>query len=319
MEKEIKIFTGGRYGEIITLLGGVHGDEIIGVQIIKELMNALTDSYVNFAHQCEGTIQIGFGNPEAIKKGTRSASNGRDLNRSFVPEELDLEPTDNDRVDLQRARDLALYLDDTDYLIDIHSTSSPSESFVCMSHLVSVEHKNFCKLFPVKNVLLDPYNVLVKHYDISAIGTTDYFVNTFGKGFAICYETGYAQDMTKKEDVMLLVLQLLLQKKFISFQYYEFLCVYLNLYRGELDALPENQEQKYFYLTDDIVAEFHEFTYESGKDCNWQYYEQGVLIGQYKNGVQVAMPHNGYVIFPKSEEKIRKGHSLFYLAQELDS
>lgn len=317
--EQLRIFNGGKFGDTITILGGVHGDELVGVQIVNELIKEFRKTYRSFSSECEGTIQIAFGNPVAIQKCKRSASEGRDLNRSFIREELEAKSSEADRHDLQRARELSTFLLDTDILIDLHSTSSPSEPFMCSSHLVSLEHKNFFKYFPADKILLDPQNnILANHKSFDGIGTTDYYVNTFSRGFALCYETGYEKDMQKKNEVFLLVLNIFLDQKFISPDYFDYLIVAFDLIEERANNnFQKNNNQKFFEIDDFVTAESTEFIFEEGMNKNWQYLSEGTKIGRYITGEYVKMPMDGYLLFPKAVHKIKIGHSIFYVANEI--
>lgn len=69
---------GTKPGKTLTIMGGVHGNEICGVEIVRKLMRVLKIE--------RGKVHLILGNPRAIKRGTRQTQ--FNLNRAFRPEPM---------------------------------------------------------------------------------------------------------------------------------------------------------------------------------------------------------------------------------------
>ncbi len=86
-----KFTNGENNGPSVLILGGTHGDEITGIEIIKTLLKGLkvnkksSRTFIN--KHVIGNLFLGFGNPRAILLKTRGVSD-RDLNRCFTKADL---------------------------------------------------------------------------------------------------------------------------------------------------------------------------------------------------------------------------------------
>jgi len=156
-------------------------------------------------------LLVGIGNPEAVQAGKRCVD--EDLNRCFSLPLL----TNGARTsrELVRARELAPHLQSVGYLVDIHSTNTPSRPFVRMSGAVDAsapddtrQAQNAAKLQrlflasclalvePRLGLVLDPYFALG-----GGVCTTDDFVHQAG-GVSFCFETGLASDTSSVDRVV---------------------------------------------------------------------------------------------------------------------
>ncbi|MBT3407870.1 hypothetical protein HOK68_02970 [Candidatus Woesearchaeota archaeon] len=111
----MKTIIKGEGKPIIGIIGALHGDEIIGVNVIEQLK----DLKLN-----KGTIKYIIANQEAIIKNTRCID--QDLNRSFPGEK-------NGNNEQNLAYQIMDLIKDCDYIIDIHSTDSLIESFIVLT------------------------------------------------------------------------------------------------------------------------------------------------------------------------------------------
>lgn len=199
----------------VTILGGVHGNELMGTKIVNRLVAELQSG--RWAMPKANTeLVLALGNPEAIKKGTRATTADSDLNRSF-PLELS-KSQESSAVEKQpksveeaRAKELAPYLMKTDILLDIHATNLPSEPFIRVAGQCTEDHMRVASWFaklPAQTtehmkLLLDPM------YEIGGFPcTTDEFVNSFG-GIGVCLETGLYDDLSMEDEVYTRVLEML--------------------------------------------------------------------------------------------------------------
>lgn len=279
-------------GPSVLILGGTHGDEAAGIKVVENLLDIFR------AYESRlvlGNLYIGFGNPEAILLKKRGVTD-RNLNRCFVPSYLN---NNLQNGDLFRAKELLHLLLNVDYLFDIHSTSSPSEPFVCLNNM-SKRHKEILPYFPVNFVLIDPDNILVKGTKQKAIGTTDYYVNTYGKGMGFCYETGLETDTSKALDVANAIFDIL---------------IYIGVVKGSKIRV-KKRKQVICKLDKHILAKHSIFHYAKGMNKGWKKVKRGDLVGKYKNGLTEIVGNDGFLLFPRAENKIEKGGSLYYIAVE---
>ena len=102
----------------VALIGGTHGNELIGVYLIKKFKNDLSltqrDSFE--------TITL-LGNPKAIKAGKRYIDT--DLNRCFKPKDLvNNELTDYEQLLAKKQKKYLIEQESVDMIFDIHTTTS---------------------------------------------------------------------------------------------------------------------------------------------------------------------------------------------------
>lgn len=299
-----------KIGPKVLVLGGTHGDELVGVTVVRELLkkfgslNKPCGEYKNT--NVIGTLYVGFGNPEAILRGTRATGEIKDLNRSFVPAELK-QNSPRETPDTARAQDLTLLLKQIDFLFDVHATSSPSKPFVCSSK-VKKRHFEYFPIFPVDTILVDPNNVLAKDLNQKVTGTTDFYVNNYGKRGALgfCYESGWEKDENNAKRVFGIVVRLLVKAGVLK----------KNFAREIVSGgRRRKRKQQLYVLKHCIVAKENSFRYVKGMNRGWKKVKEGQIVGRYKSGRAERIEHGGCYVFPKAETKIEKGKSLYYIAR----
>lgn len=79
IEIPVSVFRSNKEGPVVLLLAGMHGDEINGIEIIRQL---ITKKYLNNL-LCGTVIAIPIINIISFIYGTRALPDGRDLNRCF--------------------------------------------------------------------------------------------------------------------------------------------------------------------------------------------------------------------------------------------
>jgi succinylglutamate desuccinylase len=153
-------------GQNLIILAGVHGNEYCGVEAIKKITKKLKID--------NGSVSFIIANPKALKLKSRCYENN--LNRMFK-EEL----TKNEKLsyEYKRATLLKKYMDRSDILLDLHSTSDKDsiKFIICENNA-----KNIVKYLPIK--------LVVSGFDNIEPGGTDYYMNKIGK-IGICAECGY--------------------------------------------------------------------------------------------------------------------------------
>lgn len=310
LPKHIWHFKGPKKGPTVLVLGGTHGDELTGVAVVRKLLAVLKgllgQNGTYNSKYISGNLYLGFGNPEAILRGTRGAGPLKDLNRSFIPEELS--NASNQELDTIRARELSPLLKKVDFLFDLHSTSSPSKPFVCFSHL-KPNHSKYFPFFPVDTILTDPGNILAQDLHQKVIGTTDYFVNTFGQGLAYCFESGWEKDEGKVDTTFDLVTNLLIQTEVVDNRFGKLV--------GAKKVQGYKKKQATYKLTSCVIAKSNRFKFAKGMNVGWQKVKKGQLVGTYPNGEKEVISRPGYYLFPRAEDRVKKGRSLYYLAQPI--
>lgn len=310
-------------GPNVVVLGGTHGDELTGIELVRRMLKKLgvlqhpAGEYAR--DDLIGNLFIGFGNPEAILRDTRGASD-TNLNRSFSSENLS---RSDDNLDLGRARELVPLLGQTDFLFDIHATSSPSEPFVCFERWTS-RHEDILELVPVRYVITDPDLKYTKDFGLTELGTTDFYVNTHGgstwseeyygtrQGTAFCYETGQEKDMARMEKAFFTVVELL--------EYVGVATAPLaSLLRENLKKPAKPSALKIYAISECVLAEDENFTYVAGMNRGWRQVKRGEKIGEYKDNTPVCIPREGMLVFPKSPEKIVRGKNVFCIAEKIET
>jgi hypothetical protein len=135
----LDIFPWSSSGPVTLVVGLVHGNEIVGKQVIDRIQ-----TYANhWNHQW--TIMTLVANPIAYQHNVRFMDT--DLNRSFWSENLS-----QDRESL-RAREIMDYFNDIhlDYVFDVHSTPSRSDPMIlCTRQQAS---KDLATKFPLRYVV----------------------------------------------------------------------------------------------------------------------------------------------------------------------
>ncbi|KAG7388952.1 hypothetical protein PHYPSEUDO_011599 [Phytophthora pseudosyringae] len=206
---------GADAGPNVTLVGGVHGNERIGVEVLDALRIALLQvaplSIANnlFPRITRGSVTLVYGSPSAQRIGKRGSEPHADLNRCFPRDLLEIpESKLGSGYESRRAKELAPLFASSDLLVDLHSTNKPSPSFVRLSGYDKVPSQlmEISGRLPAKILLLDPKHLIGD----GNVALTDEFVGFHG-GVGVCYESGLASDLSqaKIDSITRSVLQIL--------------------------------------------------------------------------------------------------------------
>ncbi len=171
MFEEIIKISGQKDGTRSIILVGVHGNEKCGIEALNKILPNLKIE--------RGTVFIGYGNPRAIDMNKRFIETN--LNRMF---NLDEQLTENEKnsYEYSRAQFLKNYLDQSNILLDIHASNTPtSKPFI----ICEANAKGVIEYLPV--------NRIVSGFDQIEPGGTDYYMNSIGK-IGICIECGFLGD-----------------------------------------------------------------------------------------------------------------------------
>ena len=167
--KDYKQIKSKTKGPIITIMGGIHGDEICGYKAVEHFMKNITT--IN-----KGTLNLVIANQLAITHDKREVN--YNMNRIFrdnLPEQI------KDTYEYKRSLEIKETLDQSDILIDLHSSVEGSQPFIiCEENGLEI-----ASCVNVKNILIN--------IDAFHPGSTDGYMNNKSK-IGICIECGYKKD-----------------------------------------------------------------------------------------------------------------------------
>ncbi len=275
-------------GTHIVVLGGVHGDEKTGIEVIKFLRDTFEKDEKKMD---KGKLTLILGNEEAIKMGKRGTTPDHNLNRMFSDKHL-AGPV-LDFYESRRAHELAPILKSADISLDIHSTSVPTVPFLPCAF--SPRHEKVYRWFDAGIVLADPDFVLGGQRS-----TTDEYVDYCG-GVGICFETGYANDTSRLPAVTRGILNILADQ---------------GLIRSPQPLTPPKPNYKVYRLTRKIILTEAGFRYVKGFPQSFQEVKKGELIGYHGDVPEVA-EEDGVIAFPRASDQWMLGHDIFFLARRI--
>lgn len=176
MYENVIELVGKEEGPASMVLIGVHGNERCGIDAINELLPTLEID--------RGRVLVVYGNPKAIEQNVRYAE--ANLNRLFKSDES-LSEKEKGSYEYSRAQFLKKYLDQADYLLDIHASLTPNSQrfLICEENA-----RDIIKYLPI--------SLVVSGFDNVEPGGTDYYMNQRGK-VGICIECGYFNDPSSKD------------------------------------------------------------------------------------------------------------------------
>jgi succinylglutamate desuccinylase len=286
--------TGTLPGVHVVVLGGVHGDEKTGIEVVKHLQDMFSDDGMNAEERKKvekGKLTLILGNVEAIKIGKRGTTSEHNLNRMFSDKHL-AGPV-LDFYESRRAHELAPILKSADISLDIHSTSVPTPPFLPCAF--SPRHEKVYRWFDAGIVLSDPDFVLGGQRS-----TTDEYVDYCG-GIGICFETGYASDTSRLPAVIKGVLNILADQGVIA---------------APQPLVPPVPSYKVYRLIRKITLTQDGFHYAKGFPQPFQEVKKGELIGHHGDLPEIA-EENGVIAFPRAADQWKLGHDIFFLARRI--
>jgi len=270
-------------GVSVTIIGGTHGNERTGVEVVNTLKSLIESGNLEIMR---GTLTLIHGNPRAIELNERGSVPHADLNRSYPPDLLSREPLSTYEDD--RAREIAPFLEQSDIVLDLHATNKPSEAFLAC--IPTPAHEQVYRWFPSQKILSDARYVLA-----GEPVTTDEYTDAHG-GVGLCYETGQAGDVTRVSAVTQCVVNVLIDQ---------------GLVEGVLEA-PSAQREIY-ELTDAVLLTEAGFTFADGfGEGSWEPFAVGQTLG-YHGQVPLVASYDGMLVFPKIPEHWKVGKALAYL------
>jgi succinylglutamate desuccinylase len=161
----------GTAGPILTIIWGIHGNEICGVQAIDSLWDTLKLK--------RGKVFLMYGNTEAIERGVRQID--LNLNRMFRSDET-FSQNEKETIEYKRSREIMSYLNLSVASLDLHSSPSiGSPAFIICEENCRDVVKEF------------PFPIRCYGFTEMEPGGTDGYMNSRGK-IGICVECGNHND-----------------------------------------------------------------------------------------------------------------------------
>eukprot|EP00933_Yihiella_yeosuensis_P002705 TRINITY_DN10468_c0_g1_i1.p1 TRINITY_DN10468_c0_g1~~TRINITY_DN10468_c0_g1_i1.p1 ORF type:complete len:333 (+),score=53.30 TRINITY_DN10468_c0_g1_i1:57-1055(+) len=301
----------------IAILGGVHGNELAGIDAVRCLVDRFAKPE-ELKHLC-GELTIGIGNPEAVAQNARFLDT--DLNRCFLDSEFvdSVSSSDRERI---RASVLAPRLRGLDVLLDLHSTNKPSAPFVRlpgdvmdMTSFRQVEEMLLSALPPSCSITLwDPQGLIAKG------AMSDEFAlrhSGVSSGAFVCYESGQAADRSSTESILAAVEHLFRTTGMLPRQQQRQQPQLSN----ESEAV--GRSWKHFEIFQVFSFDDAGFEWVNGHGVsNFQAIPPGEVFGRrLKTGEELTSPaglEESYMVFPKVESLWAKGRPLGWLARRID-
>ena len=163
-------YRGALPGPTLTILAGVHGNEIPGIRALEKLISSLSGIK-------RGKLFLLFGNQRAIMAKVRETK--QNLNRMFrddLPEDI------RASYEFERATLIRRVLDQSDICLDLHASNSSISPVFAITEPSGFE---LAKQLPVAKIVsnIDPFHP----------GSTDGYMAGRGK-IGICVECGFMED-----------------------------------------------------------------------------------------------------------------------------
>lgn len=291
LDGEVCEYSGPLPGHTVLFIGGTHGNEHTGIEVVVQLYDALESGRLKAT---QGMIRLALGNPRAVSAGTRLSDEKRDLNKSFTKNIL--EDTQDDSYEAVRARELRDYIATSDIVIDIHSTQRPTaRPFI--SAKIDPAHEDVYRWFnpPIQTALQDPLYVFA-----GEMASIDEYADTCG-AVGICLESGYAE-ASNTDMVMQGINNLLISKNLIEGNLDDVIRPPMDCFEW-VESLPFDPEAGWEWSPDVSVKSF-------------EFIPAGKIIG-YAGTKAISRPFDSYLLFPKTDELRALEGRVTYLAKRI--
>lgn len=271
-------FKGEEPGPTVTVMGGLHGNETVGIDVVEQLLAIVREKI-----KC-GTVNIIIGNPAAAEAGKRFID--KDANRLWGGKLVNIPEQD-------RVEELKPFLAQSDLMLDLHSTIKPvDEPFLVVP---SFDHE-LIGTIPTLGIRKIITGEGLKLPDNDPI-ESDLFTVANG-GLGVTVEAGWQEDNNLVDKTMGSVLRALEEVGIF-----------------EKDSLGKHHKAapiETFEIWNAYSAIFPkgDFKFALKKDgSEWQNYDpikKGEVIG-WENGEEVVAEKDSAILFPKSNDQIVTG------------
>ncbi|MBI1301012.1 MAG: hypothetical protein GC137_05045 [Alphaproteobacteria bacterium] len=287
IELEKYVFEGAEEGVNFTVLGAIHGNEKCGTRAIRRVLEAVDQGKITFK---KGKVTfMPICNPRAYEEDKRYIE--RNLNRFMSRKENPQRYEDHiDNV-------LCPVLEETDYLLDLHSYTSPGDAFVLLD--TSEPHNlEYGRAVGVPCILYGWAEALKTSADLvdeaQAIGTCEY-VRAHG-GNALTLECG-THDHPRAADVGFQAIINLLR-------HFDLADVDKSL---DIHDLPSGKAYEVKMINAHLKLRDGDFVQD------WRHMDhaaQGTVVARYEDGKEVKMPEDAFILLPKRNTEV--GHEWFF-------
>lgn len=289
--KDFWLIKGEKSGPRIAVIGAMHGNERVGVDVVRQLRDAFSENAV-----LSGELLLMVGNPEAYAKDVRFIE--EDLNRLFSEKEERAICGGSDgggatlaTLERKRAKEIMDAIRGVDVLIDIHATIRPSVPFVYCE--ATEKHLALARCFDVPYIVSPEKDFRPPDLFSSA----DNFADRHG-GIGLTYESGWHKDPKSADRIFGEVMGVLRYVGAIDAASFH-------------DAFSVPPEQKFLRAYRDIFAQTDAFSFVNPQIANFDRIAKGEVFAT-DAATPVVAPHDSYVIFPKRD--LVKGKIACYLA-----
>jgi succinylglutamate desuccinylase len=271
-------FKGEEPGPTVTVMGGLHGNETVGIDVVEQLLAMVREKI-----KC-GTVNIIIGNPEACEAGKRFID--KDANRLWGTKLMNIP-------EQKRVEDVKPFVASSDLMLDLHSTIKPvDEPFLVVP---SFDHE-LIDTIPTLGIRKIITGEGLKLPDNDPIESDLFTVANGGLGVTI--EAGWQEDNNLVDKTMGSVLRAL--EKVGIFE------------KDSLGKHHQAEEVKTFEIWNAYGAIFPKGNFQFAlkpDGTEWQNYDPikaGEIIG-YENGEEVVAEKDSRLLFPKSNSQIVTG------------
>jgi len=256
-------------GPTVTIMGGIHGNEFCGVEAIQSLVSDLKIK--------RGKLNLIIANPLAIEKDVRAVN--VNMNRIFLDE---IDSQIKDTYEYQRSLEIRKFLDDSDILLDIHSSGPDSQPFV-------ITEQNGIKYIQNLN-----FELVLTGIDAFHPGSTDGYMYNNGK-VGICIECGYMRDKNSSNVAIQAVIDFLIG---------------LDMLDGE--NLKSRKSKQIFASKLIYKSQTNDFKLVK-KFTDFDFVPQGTVIG-FDGGKPISFEKDYYILF--SVNQFQKNQECFLLVNK---
>ncbi len=253
----LKVIDSQKPGPTITIIAGTHGDEICGVKAFKKVIPNIQLK--------KGKVYFILGNLKAIKLNKRQYQTN--LNRLYKDDSL-IDIKTKKCYEYKRSREIIPYLNESDALLDIHSSMNKNSTpfAICEKNIVKI-----AKVLPVKTIATG--------FNAMEPGGTDGYMFSKGK-IGICIECGnHISDLSNYNAI-------------------ESIYKFLN-YFGMVDIPKTKTVNVYFiYKTKNNFKPIKCFR-------DFESIKKGSLIG-YDGGKKIIAKKDSFILFPVKRTKPNK-------------
>jgi len=184
---EVYRFEGATPGTNLVILGAIHGDEICGTIAIKKVISEIKSG--DLVIESGSVTLIPISNPQAYIEKKRFITDN--LNRFFKKWDK------ADSYEKQLANFLTDYVEQADYMLDIHSTTAEGEPNIFVD-FNTPENKAFAQVLPAQYAIFDwPQLYKDQGEEISSFDTTTHADNVGTHG--VLLECGQHNDPESAE------------------------------------------------------------------------------------------------------------------------